>query len=125
MGGYIDMDCSKIPLCVYTDEEEALLKSFSIIEKQYKDNFLGASCTTNGDILPDGTVIHCMPLINAGSNSLKFNDFNNVAEVHNYTNLIKANAITLKMKDADKCIECIEYKTGRCYAGCVGMKVVR
>lgn len=119
----IGMDCSKIPKCIYTEDELFNLLTLPIMMNG--DNFAGASCTYNADILPNGDVVHCMPLIDETKDKLKFYEFNNAAEVYNYTQDIAANKLQLKMIDAEKCKDCIEYKTRRCFGGCLGMEAIK
>lgn len=118
----ITTDCSKIPICAFTKEEIEKLKIFNIARDE--DNYLGAKCGENADILPSGDIIPCMPLINSDKNKLNFIEFNNTKEVYDYTNRLKHIALTKKMENATKCLNCIEYKTQRCFAGCIAMNLL-
>lgn len=116
----ISMDCTKIPKCVFTKKE---WDDFDFLNVVYRgENPMGASCSSSmGDILPDGTITHCMPLYNMKHEKLKYSDFDNVFQAFTYTHRLLVPRVIEKMEKSDKCKNCIEYKTGRCFAGCLGM----
>jgi hypothetical protein len=117
------MDCTKIPLCAYTEEERKELHQFTVLITS--GNWFGAACPTScADIMPDGSIVHCIPLYDRANRGLKYTDFANCFQVLDYTNRMISRRIEQKMSKSQKCLACIEYKTARCYAGCLGMDAV-
>lgn len=118
----IIMDCTKIPRCAFTEEERQELHSFTV--RIDGANWFGAACPQAGDIMPDGSIVHCVPLYDLTSRELKYHHFDNCLQAFSYTSRMIGDRIQEKMRNAKKCKACLEYKTGRCYAGCLAMDAV-
>jgi MoaA/NifB/PqqE/SkfB family radical SAM enzyme len=119
----ISMDCTKIPLCAFTAEERKELHNFIVLINS--GNWFGAACPTAcADIMPDGSIVHCVPLYDLTTRELKYHHFDNYYQVFDYTNRMISDRIEKKMSKSETCRACIEYKTARCFAGCLGMDAV-
>lgn len=121
-GMQINMDCCKIPTCIFSDYEKKLLRTYNI-DCPIGDVF-NASCSSNADILPNGKLIHCMPLY-TDSPRFSYYDFNNALEVYRYTNNVATARLHSKIAADSKCYSCDEFQKGLCSAGCLGMSVIK
>jgi hypothetical protein len=122
-GKAVSMDCTKIPLCAFSDEERKQLQNSTVLV--VGGNWFGAACPTAcADIMPDGSIVHCVPLYDLTKRELKYSDFANCYQVFDYTNRMIGRRVEEKMSKSEKCLGCIEFKTARCFAGCLAMDAV-
>lgn len=119
-GFILGIDCTKIPICLYTEDEINLLNNMNIYRNSY--NELDACCEPCIDILPDLTVCSCMPMYES-LNRLNIADFDTFREVHKYFILEK-----FKNKSDENtkfCGDCKFKKIKRCFGGCLGFKSIK
>lgn len=120
----IGIDCSRIPTCAFTEEEFKKLQTYNIAKIKNDQNYLYASCINNADILPNGEIIHCMPLKEYNFKNKSYHEFNNIDDIYKYTYEIKIDAFRQKLKNATVCKDCPLYKANKCFAGCLGMNLI-
>lgn len=111
-------DCSKIPVCVYNEDDLSRLASCNIYRNE--DNYLGAKCENACDIGIDGQIVGCLPL-NGKFSDFSYFDFNNEAEMISYIRHISTLLADAKMQALPQCTNCMESKLKKCYAGCLAM----
>jgi hypothetical protein len=117
-------DCSRIPICAFNEQELKEMRSFRA-RIDFDANWLGAACLdTAADIMPDGSIVHCVPLYDLTNRELKYHHFESCFQVYSYTFRMISELIERKMSRSAKCMACVEYKTRRCFAGCLGMDIV-
>lgn len=121
-GMVINMDCCKIPKCIFTEDDKAIIRGYKIDEPW--DGIFNAACCSNADILPNGKLVHCMPLYE-DSPKFSYFDFSNSSEAYRHTAKLAAKQLINKIPIDSTCGACDEFQKGLCSAGCLGMSAIK
>ncbi len=117
-------DCNHPPYCIWNEEEKEWLRAYTA---KYPDIYSNLAlpysrCIPAIDILPNLQAVRCFGM----SDYLKvpIADFQNIADLTDFFKN-RIDTVACKLSASEKCTECYEQKTGRCFAGCIGYKTTR
>lgn len=106
---YIEMDCAKIPICYFTEEEKEFLNEIT------KGSYLESYCYPVVDILPNFTATACF----GAYSPVDINLFSNANELRRYLH-IKKMTPKLEGNQEGRCLICPRYSLLQCQGGCLG-----
>lgn len=105
---FIEMDCAKIPICYFTDEE------LKFVKEQTQDSCLDTYCYPIVDILPDYKAVPCFGTFTPVDIEL----FKNMNELRRYLH-IKKMTPKLEGNKEGRCLICPMHSLLQCQGGCL------
>jgi len=114
-------DCNVIPHCVFTDEELRFIRTLPYTSSMERDLLLGncAVCSPIIDIYPDGTATRCFGCYD--DLKVNFTDFKCLNDLKNHF-FMEIDSRRVHTKSRPQCENCYDYKTFKCYGGCLCYK---
>ena len=114
-------DCNVIPHCVFTEKELEFIKTLPYTSPAERELIMGnmSVCSPIIDIYPDGTATRCFGCYD----DLKVNisDFRTLSDLKNHF-FMEIDARRVHIKSRTMCSDCYDYKTFKCYGGCLCYK---
>ncbi len=114
-------DCNVIPHCVFNDEELSFIKTIPHTSPMERELLLGnnAVCSPIIDIYPDGSATRCFGCYD--DLKVKFSDFKSLSDLKNHF-FMEIDSRRVHTKSRAVCENCYDYKTFKCYGGCLCYK---
>lgn len=114
-------DCNVIPHCVFTEDERQFIATIPYTSPAERQLLLGnnAVCSPIVDIYPDGTATRCFGCFD--DLKVRISDFKNINDLKNHF-FMEIDALRVHKKSRALCSECYDYKTFKCFGGCLCYK---
>jgi sulfatase maturation enzyme AslB (radical SAM superfamily) len=111
-------DCNAIPECVYTNEEKAFLETLPFANDYERAIFMGerSVCSPVIDLYPDLTATRCFGCYDDLKVDIK--DFKSLSDLSNFF-FKEIDAKRVHTLSRPECMDCYDYKTFKCYGGCL------
>ena len=114
-------DCNVIPHCVFTEGELGFIMTLPYASPMERELLLGknAVCSPIIDIYPDGTATRCFGCYD--DLKVDFSDFKCLTDLRNHF-FMEIDSKRVHKKSRTLCESCYDYKTFKCYGGCLCYK---
>ncbi len=114
-------DCNTVPHCVFTEEEREFIRTMPYDSPMERELLLGnnAVCSPIIDIYPDGTATRCFGCYD--DLKVDIRDFRSLSDLSNYF-FKEIDARRVHTLSRPECKDCYDYKTFKCYGGCLCYK---
>jgi len=114
-------DCNTVPHCVFTEEEREFIRTMPYDSPMERELLLGnnAVCSPIIDIYPDGTATRCFGCYDDLKVDIK--DFKSLSDLSNFF-FKEIDARRVHTLSRPECKDCYDYKTFKCYGGCLCYK---